>query len=107
MVVLGLVLIAVGGVLIVSAVFTAEHDASGNLQLLGVDIGPLALFLVGVGAGLAICFGWAFVKGGTRRGLERRRERKRLAELSEKLDEVEAERRHDVDKHEDQDRPTL
>jgi hypothetical protein len=107
MVVLGFVLIALGAVAIVSAVFTAEQDANGNLQLLGVDIGPLALFLVGLGAGLAICFGWALIKGGTRRGLERRRERKRLTELSEKLDEVEAERRHDIDRHEDQDRPTL
>jgi hypothetical protein len=106
MVVLGLVLIALGGLAIVSAVFTAEV-VDGNVELLGVEVGPVALFLVGLGAGLAILWGWTLFRVGTRRGLERRREKKRLTELSEKLDQVEAERGRDVDRHEDEDRPTL
>jgi hypothetical protein len=91
MLILGLLLIAAGVVAIVAAVATA----SGTAELLGTDLGALTIFLVGVGSGVAVLWGFGITKFGTRRSLQHRRESKRLGELSDKLDRVEAERRHD------------
>ena len=96
MLILGLVLIGAGAALIVAAVFTAEVTG-GQLELLGTDVGAVTLFLLGVGAGLAILWGYTITKFGARRSLRQRRESNRLNELSEKLDRVEAERRGDDD----------
>jgi len=90
MVILGLLLIVVGAVAIVAAVGTVEGT---GVELLGTDVSPLALFLIGLGAGVAILWGFSLTKWGTKRSLRQRRESKRLSELSEKLDEREAERR--------------
>jgi hypothetical protein len=106
MVILGLVLVALGALAIVCGVFTSELDG-GQLQFLGQEINPVVLFLVGVGSAVAIWWGLWLFKSGSRRSWARRKERKRLEELSEKLDTVEAERRMDVDEHEEKDRPTL
>jgi len=92
MVVLGLLLIAAGALGIVAAVFTAE----GTVELLGTDISALAIYLVGLGSGLAIWWGFSIGKFGTKRTLRQRRESKRLAELSEKLDKHEEDRADDV-----------
>ncbi|MBA3783224.1 hypothetical protein [Nocardioides sp. InS609-2] len=93
MVILGLLLIILGAVAILSAVFVSE----GTAELLGIDMSSLSIFLVGVAAGAAILWGYSILKWGTRRGLEHRRERKKLNELSTKLDKVEAERKADND----------
>ena len=106
MLILGLLLIAVGGLAIVSAVFGTEND-NGQLEYLNFDVGPLALFLIGVGAAVAIWWGLSLFRIGSKRSWARRKEQKRLTELSEQLDTVDAQRRMDVDKHEDKDRPTL
>jgi hypothetical protein len=106
MVLLGLVLILLAALAIVAALFTAEVKGS-NVEFLGVDVGPVTLFLIGLGAGLAIWWGFWILKSGSKRSLARRREEKRLTELSEKLDRVDAERRADVDDQERRDRPTL
>jgi hypothetical protein len=106
MVLLGLILVLLAGLAIVAALFTAQVNGS-NVEFLGVDVGPVALFLVGLGAGLAIWWGFWLFKSGSKRSLARRREQKRLNELSEKLDRVEADRRADVDHQEHKDRPTL
>ncbi len=106
MVILGLVLIALGGVAIVCGIFTSEVSGN-NLEYLGMDLSPMALFLVGVGSAVAVWWGLWILKSGSKRAMARRREQKRLEELSTKLDEVEARRRMDVDEHEDRDRPTL
>jgi len=106
MVILGLVLIALGALAIVGGVFSSEIDG-GQLQFLGQDINPVGLFLVGVGSAVAIWWGLWLLKSGSKRSWARRKEQKRLEELSEKLDTVEAERRMNVDDHEDKDRPTL
>ena len=98
MVVLGLILIAAGALGIVAAVFTAD----GTVELLGTDISALAMFLVGLGSGVAIWWGLSLGKFGTKRTLRQRRESKKLAELSEKLekhdddrgDEVKGDRSH-------------
>ncbi|GAA1134435.1 hypothetical protein [Nocardioides aquiterrae] len=91
MVVLGLLLMAVGAVAVVGALFTAE----GSTQLFGLDISALAMFFVGLGAGLAIVWGFGFSKWGTKRTLRQRRESKQLSELHEKLEKREAEERAD------------
>ena len=102
MLILGLVLIAAGGLLIVAAIFTAETTGSSaaTVEILGTDIGAVTLFLLGLGAGIAILWGMSITKFGARRSLKQRRETNRLHELSEKLDKVEAERRHNKD-HDD------
>lgn len=91
MVILGLLLIAAGVVAIVAAVTTA----AGTVELLGTDFSALTVFGVGVGAGVAILWGFSVTKFGTKRSLQHRRESRKLSELSEKLDRVEADRRDD------------
>ena len=92
MVILGLVLLVLGALAIVGAVFATDLSG-GTLEYLNIDLSPLALFLVGVGAAVAIWWGLALTRIGSKRSMARRREQKRLGELSQKLDEVEAERR--------------
>lgn len=91
MVVLGILLIVLGSLAVVAAIFVSE----GTGELLGIDMSALGIFLVGVVAGALILWGISLLKWGTRRGLERRRERKELTRLDEKLDRVEAEQRRD------------
>ena len=106
MVILGLVLIAVGALAIVCGVFTSEVEGN-QLQFLGQDIGPVALFLIGIGSAVAIWWGLWLFKSGSKRSWARRKEQKRLEKLSDQLDDVDADRRMDVDQHEEKDRPTL
>jgi uncharacterized protein (DUF2062 family) len=105
MLLLGLFLIALGGLAIVAAVFTAELN-DGKIEYLGQDLSALALFLVGVGAGVAVLLGFSIFKWGTKRGWARRKEQKKMEDLSEKLGRVQ-DRDHDIDEHADEDRPTL
>ncbi len=94
MLILGLVLIAAGGLLVVAAIFTAETTGTGAaVEILGTEVGAVTLFLLGLGAGIAILWGLSVTKFGARRSLHHRREQNRLNELSEKLNKVEAERR--------------
>lgn len=102
MLLLGFVLIGAGALVIVSAVFTAEINGTA-LEVIGVGVSPLGLFLLGVGAGLAILWGFGILKYGTKRTLRQRRESKKLEELSEKLEVADRERRRDNDDA-DQDR---
>ncbi|WP_051247805.1 hypothetical protein [Nocardioides halotolerans] len=106
MVIIGLVLIAIGAVAVVLGVFTAELDGT-TLKYAGIELSPVALFLVGVAAALAIWWGLWILKSGSKRSWARRKEQKRLEKLSDQLDDVEANRRMDVGRHEDEDRPTL
>ena len=106
MLLVGLILIVLGALVIVSAVFSLEI-VGGDIELLSsIELSPLALFLLGVGSVAAILFGLSVSKWGTKRGLARRREQKKMDELSEKLGEADA-RRHDISDHADEDRPTL
>jgi hypothetical protein len=91
MVVLGLLLIAAGVIAILSAIFVSE----GSAELLGIELTALGIFMVGVGAGAAVLWGFSLLKLGTRRELKARRERKELSELSKKLDEAESDRKKD------------
>ncbi|HEX5086347.1 MAG TPA: hypothetical protein VFV89_00960 [Nocardioides sp.] len=106
MVILGLILVVLGGLAIVCGLFATEVDGT-QLQFLGQDLSPAALFLIGVGSAVAIWWGLWLLKSGSKRSWARRKEQKRLEELSEKLDNVEERRRMDVDEHEERDRPSL
>ncbi len=94
MVILGLLLIALGGLAIVAAVLASEGEAT----LLGIDMSALTIFLVGVVAGAFILWGFTILKYGTKRELRQRKERKQLNELSEKLDRAEADRRSEAER---------
>ena len=93
MVILGLLLIIVGAIAILSAVFVSE----GSGELLGIDMSTLAIFLVGVAAGAALLWGYSILKWGTKRSIEHRRERKKVNQLSNRLEEVD--RRHEHGDH--------
>ena len=101
MLILGLLLVAAGTVVIIAAVFTAEVTG-GQIEVIGIEVGAIALFVLGVAAAVAILWGFSIGKFGARRSMRQRKENQRLEELSEKLDRVEAERRKDPDedKHE-------
>jgi hypothetical protein len=97
MVVLGLLLMALAALAVVAALFTAE----GTVELLGADISARAIFFIGLGAGLAIFWGFGLSKWGTKRTLRHRRESKKLTEISDKLERHENERRDDEQGRED------
>lgn len=88
MVILGLLLILLGAIAILSAVFVSQ----GSAELLGIDMSALEIFLVGVAAGAAVLWGYSILKWGTKRGLAQRKERKELGALNEKLRRAESER---------------
>ena len=89
MIVLGLLLVLAGVLVVLAALLTTD----GTAEMLGNDLTGLTIFLLGLAAGLAILWGYVVLRFGARRSLERRRERKKLGELSQKLEQVEAERR--------------
>jgi hypothetical protein len=94
MLILGLLLVAAGALVVLTAVFSSE----GTAAMLGNDLTALTIFLLGLGSGVAIMWGLWVLKYGTARSLRQRRERKQLEELSQKLDRVEAERAEDGDR---------
>lgn len=96
MLILGLLLVVAGAAVIVSAVFTAEVTG-GHIEILGIEMGAVTVFVLGIAAVVAIWWGFSIGKFGARRSMRQRREDNRLQELSEKLDRVEADRRKDPD----------
>ncbi|MET0525662.1 MAG: hypothetical protein ABWZ91_12730 [Nocardioides sp.] len=96
MLIVGLLLVAAGAAVIVAAVFTAEVTG-GQIEIIGVEVGAVTLFVLGVASAVAILWGFSIGKFGARRSLRQRRENQRLEELSAKLDRVEAERRGEGD----------
>jgi small-conductance mechanosensitive channel len=93
MFVVGLLLILFGALAILAAVF----GTSGSASFLGQDLSTLAIFLIGLAAGIAILWGYSISKFGVRRSLKHRRESKQLQELSDKLDKVDEDKRRDID----------
>jgi hypothetical protein len=87
MVILGLLLIIVGAIAVLSALFVSTPGEGG--ELLGFEVTTIESFLVGVAAGAAILWGFSILKWGPKRGLAQRKE---LNKLSERLDRAEAER---------------
>ena len=91
MVILGLLLVLVGALVVVVALF----EATGDVTVFGNDLTAATVFLFGLVAGAAILVGFSIIKFGTRRSLQHRRESRELSDLSAKLQRVEAERRDD------------
>ncbi|MFT3873274.1 MAG: hypothetical protein QM714_11615 [Nocardioides sp.] len=81
MVILGLLLLALGALAVLAALFAS----GGSASLLGFDLDALTIFLVGLVAGAAIWWGLGLVRYGTKREMKLRRERKREREQYEKL----------------------
>jgi type VI protein secretion system component VasK len=106
MVILGLILIALGALAIVCGLFATEISGD-KVQFLGQDVSPAVLFLIGVGAAVAIWWGLWLLKSGSKRSWARRKEQKRLQKLSDDLDKADEHRHMDVEEHEEKDRPTL
>lgn len=94
MVVLGLLVLAAGVVLLLAGLFTAETTSTG-LEVLGIEVSPVTLFVLGVVAAAAVLWGIAITRFGARRALKARREHKQLSELSDKLHRVEDRERHE------------
>ncbi|WP_370289043.1 hypothetical protein [Nocardioides sp.] len=100
MVILGLVLLVVGALGIVSGIFgsdavSAKNNNPEHVTYLGIDMNASTLFVIAVISTLLVVLGLWLMKSGAKRGWKRRKEQKRLSELSEKLDRAEAERRGD------------
>jgi hypothetical protein len=91
MFILGLLLVLAG----LLALLAGLIGIDGGAELLGSELHGTTIFLIGVGAGVAVLWGFSLIRFGTKRALQRRRESKKLNELSEKLERVEAERRDD------------
>jgi len=99
MFILGLVLIVVGAIAILGAV----TSTSGSVDFLGFDgVSGVVIFFIGLGSGIAILLGLSVIRYGAKRSLQRRRENKRLTELSGQLDRVDRDNRN----RDDEDRPT-
>jgi len=99
MVIFGLLLLLAGVILLLLGFFTSDMDvdednpSQSSVELMRANLDPEWLFVFGVVAGVLIVLGLWVMKVGTARSWQRRKEEKRLAELNEKLDRVEAERR--------------
>jgi len=100
MVVFGLVLVALGAVLVLLGLFTSEvkfEDNQASVEIANVSLSTEGLFLAGVVAAALILVGLWAIKLGAKMSWKHRKEQKRLNELSEKLEKAEAGRRRDDD----------
>lgn len=88
MLILGLLLLALAAVAAIGAVFLLD----GDVTYFGVDMDAFTLFLVGAVTVALFVVGMKLTGFGAKRELRQRREHKRLAELSDKLDRVDQER---------------
>jgi hypothetical protein len=93
MFVVGLLLILFGALAIVAALFGSE----GTADFLSQDLNVFTIFLIGLASGVAILWGYSIAKFGVKKSIQHRRESKQLHELSEKLDRVDEDKRHEVD----------
>ncbi|GAA3534210.1 hypothetical protein [Nocardioides daeguensis] len=94
MLLLGLVVLVVGVIGLVLSFFGASIDYKHrSAEIMNWDVSPGTLVLWGAASALLIVLGLWMMKAGAKQGWRRRKEQKRLTELSEKLDQVELERR--------------
>lgn len=81
MIVLGLILIILGfGTAVVVFLMTQSSTTTVEMTALGFtsSMTPVAIFFTGVGAGLAVWFGWSALKFGLRSAARKRRHAKEL-----------------------------
>ncbi len=76
MIVLGLLLVAAGGLAIAAALLSS----SGTATYLGADLGAATIFFLGLAAGVAVLWGYSITKLGARRSWRLRRENRQLRE---------------------------
>jgi hypothetical protein len=88
----GLLLMVLGVLAVLAAVFTATGE---SVEVLGLDISAVGLYLLGLGSGVAILWGFSISKWGTKRTLRQRREARKIDELQSKLDRRDAAQRDD------------
>ncbi len=62
------------------AVAAALLSSSGTATFLGADLAAATIFFLGVGAGLAVLWGYSITKLGARRSFRLRRENRQLRE---------------------------
>ena len=96
MLLLGLVVLVVGVIGLVLSFFGASIDYKHrSAEIMNWDVAPGTLVLWGAASMLLIVLGLWLMKAGAKQGWKRRKEQKRLNELSQKLDEADAERRRE------------
>ncbi|WP_232680340.1 hypothetical protein [Nocardioides sp. R-C-SC26] len=100
MLLLGFLLVAGGAGLIAAGLLTAEDAPGSAVQVLGIDVSPPTLFLLGIVGAALVLWGLWVVKYGAKREWRQRRDQRQLDELSEKLDRAERGRRRDLDEDE-------
>jgi hypothetical protein len=86
----GLLLLVVGALAVLAGLFTSEGT---NVEFLGIEVTAVGLYLIGLGSGVAILWGFGLSKWGTKRSLRQRRE----ARQSRRIDEERA--RREADEH--------
>jgi hypothetical protein len=91
MVILGLLLLGLAAIAVIGALFAIDGP---QVEYFGYDMSPVTLFFVGAAT---VGLGMMLIGSGTRRSIRHRRERKKLNELSEKLDRADEDRRRDGD----------
>jgi uncharacterized membrane protein len=93
MLVAGLVLVILAALLVVLGLFGGTgQTVTFDLGVLGTwNLGPATLFLLGVVATLLLFVGLLAIRIGARRARAHRRDRKKVDELSRKLDQVKRE----------------
>ncbi len=97
MLLLGLVLLVVGALGLVLSFFGASIDYQHrSAEILNWDVSPGTLVLWGAISTLLMVLGLWLMKAGTKQGIKRRKEQKRLSALSDELDQVKAERRREL-----------
>lgn len=93
MLLLGLVCILLGVLAILAAVFVS----SGAVELLGIEMNALVIFLIGVASGALVLWGLTLTRLGAKREMRNRREHRKLTELSQELDRIQPDRNQDRD----------
>ncbi|MGL5825410.1 MAG: hypothetical protein ACRCYU_11445 [Nocardioides sp.] len=78
------------------AIAAAVFVSDGTAEILGVQFNALTIFLLGLAAGAAVLFGWGMIQAGAKRALRERKERKRIGELSIKLEQAQADRNREA-----------
>jgi hypothetical protein len=88
MVAFGVLLLLLGALVISAAVFVSK----GTAEILGFELNAMTIFMLGVAAGAGVILGLSMIRSGTKRAMRERKERKKIDELSIKLEQAQAER---------------
>lgn len=87
MLVLGLILILIAAGVVLGAVAGSSNDtATFDLGGFSVEMSPLLVFLTGAATVLLLVFGLSLMRAGVRSASKRRKEKKELNRLAQKLE---------------------